>query len=98
MCSVIDQSDVVPGLLCLTVNQTQQLVTNPVGSWELLPGIVTHQSSPTYFTTKNMVCVYMVYFYMPRPHEDTSINQDTRLEGLVIVGKSIVHMICSYIT
>lgn len=78
MCSVIDQSDVVPGVLCLTVNQTQQLVTNPVGSWGLLPGIVTHQGSPIYFTTK--------------------INQDTRLEGLVIVGKSIVHMICSYIT
>ena len=43
MCSVIDQSDVVPGELCLTVNQTQQLVTNPVGSWGQLPGIIIEE-------------------------------------------------------
>ena len=38
VCSVKAQNDVVPGEVCITLNQTQELVTNPVGSWALLPG------------------------------------------------------------
>lgn len=68
MCSVIDQSDVVPGVLCLTVNQTQQLVINPVGSWELLPGIIIgnsyHQGSPTiFYYQKYGLCLYGLFLY-----------------------------------
>ena len=36
MCSVTEQRLFVPGELCITVNQTRELVTNPVGSWGLV--------------------------------------------------------------
>ena len=38
MCSVTEQRLFVPGELCITQEQTQELVTNPVGSWGLVIG------------------------------------------------------------
>ena len=54
VCSVRAQEDTVPGEVCITLNQTQELVANPVGSWSLLPGRVMHA---VYLWVKLPVCV-----------------------------------------
>ena len=38
MCSEMEQRLFVPGELCITQEQTQELVTNAVGSWGLVLG------------------------------------------------------------
>ena len=37
-CNVTDQSEFVPGEVCITLNQSRALVNNPEGNWNVLLG------------------------------------------------------------
>ena len=53
MCDVRAQDKVVPGEICITLNQSQALVTNPIGSWGVLLGIIHHTPVHSVFYCPN---------------------------------------------